>query len=132
MSDGFSSCKFLEVIAPAVHSSTLAAGTAVDARGYQYAHFTVHTGAVVSAGTVPVQIESSATSGGTYADVTGAVVTAAAAGVQTVVVRLDGASGFIRTKTDTVGGTSVALGVMVMLTNGINSANYATTPTASV
>ena len=79
-----------------------------------------------------MQIESSATSGGSYADVTGAVVTAAAAGVQTIAVRLDGASGFIRVKAATTGGTSIALGVMVMLTNGINSVNYASTPTVTV
>tara|TARA_R110000803_G_scaffold17693_2_gene47627 strand:- start:1871 stop:2269 length:399 start_codon:yes stop_codon:yes gene_type:complete len=131
--DGFSSSKFLEAIPPAVHGTgSFTVGTTIDARGYLYAHFTVHTGAVAGAGTVPVQIESSATSGGSYADVTGAVVTAAAAGVQTIAVRLDGASGFIRVKAATTGGTSIALGVMVMLTNGINSANYASTPTVTV
>jgi hypothetical protein len=134
MSDGFSSSKFLEAIAPEVHGTgAFAVGPNVDARGYLYAHFTVHTGAVSGAGTVPIQIEAAATSGGVYADVTGALATASAAGIQTIAVRLDGASsGFVRVKAATTGGTSIALGVTVMLTNGINSANYATVPTANV
>jgi len=132
--DGFSSSKFLEAVAPAVQASTLATGTAIDARGFLYAHFSVHAGAVVSLGTVPVQIESSATTGGTYADIVGAVVTASAAGLQTIAVRLDATTqlGWIRVKTGAVGGTSIALGVTCMLTNAANSANYASTPTVTV
>lgn len=133
MSDGFSNSKFTAALAPAVYSGALGDGTAIDGRGFQYAVFVINTGAVVGSGAVSIQIESSATSGGTYADVAGAVATADTAGeVLTIAVRLDGTSGWVRTKDATGTGTSIAVGVTCVLTNSVNSANYATAPTASV
>ena len=126
--DGFSSSKFTQTLKPATYGGQLGDGTAIDGRGFQYAVFIVSTGTLAGVGTAVVQIESSATSAGTYADVTGAVVTADTDGeVLTVAVRLDGASRYVRTKDALSGGTSIDLGVTCVLTNAINSANYAST-----
>jgi hypothetical protein len=131
--DGFSSSKFTQALKPATYTAALGDGTAIDGRGFQYAIFIVSAGAVAGSGAAVVQIESSATSGGTYTDVTGAVVTADTDGeVLTIAVRLDGTSGWVRTKDATSSGTSIDLGVTCMLTNAINSANYASTPTVTV
>ena len=131
--DGFSSSKFTQALKPATYTGALGDGTAIDGRGFQYAVFIVSAGTIAGSGTAVVQIESSATSGGTYTDVTGAVVTADTDGeVLTIAVRLDGTSGWVRTKNATSTGTSIDLGVTCVLTNAINSANYASTPTVSV
>jgi len=126
--DGFSSSKFTQALKPDTYTAALGDGTDIDGRGFQYAIFIVSAGTIVAAGAAVVQIESSATSGGTYTDVTGAVVTADTDGeVLTIAVRLDGASRYVRTKDATSSGTSIDLGVTCVLTNAINSANYAST-----
>ena len=131
--DGFSSSKFTQALKPDTYSAALGDGTAIDGRGFQYAIFIVSAGTIDAAGAAVVQIESSDAVAGTYADVTGAVVTADTDGeVLTIAVRLDGTSGWVRTKNATSSGTSIDLGVTCVLTNAINSANYASTPTVSV
>lgn len=132
--DGFSSSKFTQVVIPESFSVFAEADSAIiDTNGFLYAHFTVAAGG--AAGTaVPVQIESSATSGGTYADIVGAVVTTAPDGMQTIAVRLDASTslGFVRVKAAAVTGAAVVLSVTCMLTNAANSVNYASTPTVTV
>jgi hypothetical protein len=66
--------KVIQVIKPQ-SSSTAVTSAAVDLSGYQEAMIVLSCGTTASTGTLDVKVQSSATTGGTYADITGAVFT---------------------------------------------------------
>ena len=128
MSDGFSSSKFVTAFAPdAYGTGAFSAGDAVDLSGFQYAVFVIQVGA--SAGTITLQLETSAASGSGYSDVSGATYAAGTADqVAVIAVRAEKVSQYVRFKAGTVATGAMDMGALCILTNSINTANYATTP----
>lgn len=70
-----SDMKVLAVLTPASRSAGAAESGVIDARGYSRVLWIFHAGVNQTNGTQDVKITSSATSGGTYADVTSAALT---------------------------------------------------------
>jgi hypothetical protein len=62
-------------LAPVSKSAGTTTGSAIDLTGYQSGVLIVNAGVIASSGTVDCKVQSSATSGGTYADITGAAIT---------------------------------------------------------
>lgn len=68
-------------------------GVAIDTQGYNSAAFVVTNGAATGSPTsytVDAKVQESATSGGTYADVTGATITQITADAKEAVIRVEG------------------------------------------
>jgi hypothetical protein len=77
----------------ALHSQSLGAGTDnsitnIDMSKLQRLMFIIDVGSVGAAGTVDFKLQSSATSGGTYADITGTAITQVTASSKIVTVEL--------------------------------------------
>lgn len=135
MSDGFSSSKFVKALDPQAYGvGAVGAGDTIDCAGYQYAVFVLAVGD--SAGTYTLQIESDSVSGmSSPADVSGATVGVTASdddSTKVVAVKLEGTERYLRVKAGTVGTGVVDLAAVCVLTNGINTSNYATAPDAVV
>lgn len=95
---------------PPAAMTTTTTGTAVDMTAYRGAALVTLHSAAAGAGTNPtfdVKLQSSATSGGTYADIAGAVFAQVtnAASIQTLMVNVDFEKPWIRA-VGTIGGTA--------------------------
>jgi len=66
--------RVVNVISAASSTAAVTTTTGVDTQGYYEALLIVNTGAMASGATLDCKITSCATSGGTYADVTGAAI----------------------------------------------------------
>lgn len=66
--------KFTGAIHPQSATTTVT-GVVVDCTGYDRVCYVFHCGVIAATGTVTPKVQDSATSGGTYADITGAVFT---------------------------------------------------------
>lgn len=134
MSDGFSNSKFTGALDPEAYAiGAVGAGPEIDTSSYRHAVFILNIGDCD--GTYTFQIEDCATSGGVFADVTGAtasVILTSDDSTMVVVVDLDKTNRFLQVKAGTVAAGAIDMSASCVLTNGPNSANYATTPTASV
>ena len=132
--DGFSSSKFTGALDPEAYAiGAVGAGPEIDTRGYRHAVFVLNIGDC--AGTYTFQVEDCATSGGVFADVTGAtasVIITSGDSTMVVAVDLDKTNRYLQVKAGTVGTGAIDLSASCVLTNGPNTANYATVPTASV
>jgi hypothetical protein len=62
-------------LAPVSKSAGTTTSSAIDLTGYQSGVLVVGAGVIGSSGTIDCKVQSSATSGGTYADITGAAIT---------------------------------------------------------
>tara|TARA_R100001086_G_scaffold173598_1_gene95150 strand:+ start:130 stop:519 length:390 start_codon:yes stop_codon:yes gene_type:complete len=67
--------KFNVALAPVSKSAGSTTSSAIDLTGYSKAALLVSVGVISSSGTVDCKVQSSATSGGSYADITGAAIT---------------------------------------------------------
>lgn len=135
MSDGFSSSKFAKALDPEDYAiGAVSAGDIIDTAGYQYAVFVLAVGD--SAGTYTLQIESDSDSAmGTPADVSGATASVTATdddSTKVVAVKCEGTERYLRVKAGAVADGVVDLAAVCVLTNGINTSNYATAPDAVV
>ena len=135
MSDGFSSSKFVKALDPEDYAvGAVAAGATIDCAGYQYAVFVLAIGDC--GGTYTLQIESDSDSAmGSPADVAGAIAEVIATdddSTKVVAVKCEGTERYLRIKADAVAGGVVDLAAVCVLTNGINTSNYATAPDAVV
>lgn len=113
--------KSLFAIRPQAATATVT-GAGVDTLGYNDASCTLEVGTV--SGTTPtlnVKLQDSATSGGTYADITGATFTQVTASDKSQTIRVGGLGidkkRFIRAVA-TIGGTTPSFGVAVNLLLG--------------
>ena len=123
--------KTVLAIAPAAHGSTQTS-SAIDCQGYEFLKMVVLCGALADTATMVVKIQDCATSGGVYADVTGATLTLTTASddssVQIGILRLHGKNRYIKV-VGTYGGSSTALfGVSVELSNPDYSQALVQTP----
>lgn len=133
MSDGFSSSKFVPAIDPAAGTGAISANE-VDGAGYQYAVFVVTLGAIGSGGGSTVKVQESATSGGSFTDVAGSSVVIGDTddeSVKVIAVDLQKRSRYLK-MAGTTPGASTSMAAICVLTNGINTSNYATAPTVTV
>ena len=133
MSDGFSSSKFVPAIDPA--AGTGAPGVVeVDGAGYQYAVFVVTLGTIGAGGGSTVKVQESATSGGSFADVAGTSVVIGDTdddSTKVIAVNLAGRERYLKMAATTPA-ASTAMAAVCVLTNGINTSNYASAPDAVV
>lgn len=109
---------------PVAMTAGSALGTAIDGRGFSRAVYVIHSGSSVAGnGTVDMCVLESATSTGTYTEVTSgsiAQITAGSTGnatVSTVDFSINNTKPFTKAKV-TVGTATVDVGVMVLLYNG--------------
>ena len=68
---------FNQALAPVSKSAGTTTSSAIDLTGYSNASLFVSIGVISSSGTVDCKVQASATSGGSYADITGAAITQA-------------------------------------------------------
>ena len=68
-------CSINVALAPVSKSAGTTTSSAIDLTGYTSGVLIVNAGVIGSSGTIDCKIQSSATSGGTYADITGAAIT---------------------------------------------------------
>jgi len=68
---------FNQALAPVSKSAGTTTSSAIDLTGYSNASLFVSVGVISSSGTVDCKVQASATSGGSYADITGAAITQA-------------------------------------------------------
>lgn len=65
----------LRCIEPDAYAAAAATGQAIDTKGFEYALFIVSVGTLGTSATVDCKIQDCATSGGIYADISGATIT---------------------------------------------------------
>jgi len=65
---------FNVALAPVSKSAGATTSSAIDLTGYSKAALVVSVGVIASSGTVDCKVQASATSGGSYADITGAAI----------------------------------------------------------
>jgi hypothetical protein len=63
------------VVKPDAHTVATDTSAALDVTGCDYVTFHIHVGTLGASGTIDLKVQSSATSGGSYADITGALIT---------------------------------------------------------
>ena len=68
---------FVQALAPVSKSAGTTTSSAIDLTGFSKASLLVDIGVISSSGTVDCKVQASATSGGSYADITGAAITQA-------------------------------------------------------
>jgi hypothetical protein len=68
-------CSINVALAPVSKSAGTTTSSAIDLTGHQSGVLIVNAGVIGSSGTIDCKVQSSATSGGTYADITGAAIT---------------------------------------------------------
>ena len=135
--------QIMHSIAPLARTTTAVAGTAADTSGYAYATVVFHTGASGS-GTSVMNVTESATSGGTYTDITGgtsSLVDDAASDNSIVMININLKNAarlrFIKAAIDN-GATSATSGALIYLSRGRkheptqNSGNAGTAATVNV
>ena len=124
--------KSLQWVSPASHNAVDIAtvDTPIDTLGFRYAKITVSLGALAAAWAI--QVEASATSAGTYADVTGALFSIAATEDDTIVTGIidlhganmaEGASRFLQLTGTGAAGANL-LGINIELFNPRDQTQY--------
>jgi len=113
-------------LAPISKSAGTTTSSAIDLTGYSKAALIVSVGVISSSGTLDCKVQSSATSGGSYADITGAAITqmtqAGGDSGSTVQVDFEIPNGKPHVKTVLVNATAAAVqGVLIIGDQDIRS-----------
>ena len=133
MSDGFSSSKYAPAIDPADGTAAISPQE-IDTAGYQYAVFVVTLGTIAASGGSTVKVQEATTSGGSFADVAGTSVAIADDddnSVKVIAVDLQKRSRYLK-MAGTTPAAATEIAAVCVLTNGINTSNYASAPDAVV
>ena len=117
---------FNVALAPVSKSAGATSSAAIDLTGYSKAALVVTVGVIASSGTVDCKVQASATSGGSYADITGAAITqmteAGGDSGSTVIVDFENPNGKPFVKTVLTNATAAAVqGVLVIGDQDIRS-----------
>jgi predicted dinucleotide-utilizing enzyme len=132
--DATLSMKVVQVHEPESRSADVLSA-AIDTQGFEYALLIVSCGTLADTATLAVQVSTATASGGSYSDVSGALVSIDGSADDDSIfagqIRLDGAERYLKVNGDYTGSGSVVYSTTVVLLNAVDSTD-ATTLTFSV